>query len=333
MVASLNITRPAAPLFERAGAGRGPVSPQSSRRAPATPLLFPPPAARAPQQPVALPPAPPRDKAALAALLRPVETTPARILPLGLPAIDAALPEGGLALGRLHEVLAEGGEAGTGFALALLARIAGRTGKILWCGASLRGPELYGPGLAAHGLDPAQVIFARTAPGPETLWAMEEGLRCQALAAVLGEVEAIDLTATRRLQLAAERGGVTALALRRRPRRPTLAGMASAGAGHGLEPRGLEPSAATTRWRVAPMPGGEDRTTRRWRVDLVRCRGGAPRDFVLEWSHAGKSHAGKSHAGKDPAAGGFAAGDLAASAAAGDGFDPSRAPPQCDAAD
>ncbi|MCC6472008.1 MAG: hypothetical protein IT563_27090 [Alphaproteobacteria bacterium] len=192
---------------------------------------------------------------------------PARILPLGLPALDVALPEGGLALGRLHEVLAPAGEAGTGFAAALLARIAGAQGRVLWCG-----PAPYGPGLAAFGLDPDRVIFARTAPDAETLWAIEEGLRCPSLAAVLGEVGVLDLTAGRRLQLAAERWGVTALALRRH-RRPD----------HRLGAPRLEPSAATTRWRVAPMPGAADRA--RWNVELLRCRGGTPRDFVLEWSH------------------------------------------------
>jgi protein ImuA len=222
---------------------------------------------------------------------------PARVLPLGLPALDAALPEGGLALGRLHEVLARAGEAGTGFAAALLARIAGKDGRVLWCG-----PAPYGPGLAEFGLDPDRVIFAHTAPEAETLWAMEEGLRCPALAAVLGAVEALDLTAGRRLQLAAERRGVTAIVLRRH-RCPD----------HRSGPRRLEPGAATTRWRVAPLPGPAGRV--RWNVELLRCRGGAPRDFVLEWSHATR--------------------DLAVAAAADHGSAPSvgSGAPQADAAD
>jgi protein ImuA len=192
---------------------------------------------------------------------------PARILPLGLQALDAALPEGGLALGRLHEVAAQQGEAGTGFAAALLARIAGEDGRVLWCGA-----PPYGPGLAEFGLDPDRVIVARTAPDAETLWAMEEGLRCPALAAVLGAVDQLDLTAGRRLQLAAERRGVTAIVLRRERRQAPLAG-----------PQRIAPSAATTRWRVSPLPSFADRA--RWSVALLRCRGGTPRDFVLEWSH------------------------------------------------
>jgi len=252
---------------------------------------------------------------ALAALLR-LAPPPARVLPLGVAALDRALPEGGLALGRLHEIVAGPGEAGTGFAAALLARIAGAAGRVLWCAPDGRGPALYGPGLAAFGLDPDRTIFVRAASTPDVLWAMEEGLRCRALAAVLGEVEAMDLTASRRLQLAAERHGVTALALRRQRRAARL-----------------EPSAATTRWQAAALPavagaapedalgdpaGDAMGETARWAVSLLRCRGGAPRDFVVEWSHG---------------QGGFAARDRVVPAAAGDGPDPTPAAPQCDAAD
>jgi protein ImuA len=46
---------------------------------------------------------------------------------------------------------------------------------------------------------------------------MEEGLKCAALSAVVGEIwgnpKALDFTATRRLAVAAERGGVPALLL------------------------------------------------------------------------------------------------------------------------
>ena len=42
---------------------------------------------------------------------------------------------------------------------------------------------------------------------------MEEGLRCGQVAAVIGELGDMSLTASRRLQLAAEETGVTALSL------------------------------------------------------------------------------------------------------------------------
>src|SRR5947209_13880173 len=83
---------------------------------------------------------------------------PARhgVLPFGVAAIDRALPGGGLALGAVHEILGQGGDeedgaAAAGFASGILARLG--SGPVLWC---LRRCDLYGPGLATHGLDPAR---------------------------------------------------------------------------------------------------------------------------------------------------------------------------------
>jgi protein ImuA len=110
---------------------------------------------------------------------------------------------------------------------------------------------------------------------------MEEGLRAPGLAAVLGEVGALDATASRRLQLAAEASGVTALALRR-----WRTGAAAA------RHRAL-PTAAATRWRVAATPGrpenGEPGVGRtRWQLDLLRCRGGHPAGWRVELGEGGK---------------------------------------------
>src|SRR5215831_8708998 len=121
-------------------------------------------------------------------------------LALGLPALDAALG-GGLPLGCLHEVAgAPGDGAALGFCAALLGRLVA-AGPVLWCQPQL---DLYAPGLAACGLDPARLVVVMAARQADRLWALEEGLRCRALAAVLGELDNLDPTAARRLQLAAE---------------------------------------------------------------------------------------------------------------------------------
>src|SRR5690606_15726728 len=83
---------------------------------------------------------------------------------LGDPGLDAALPEGGLELGVVHEVMPAGAgdmAAALGFGLGLLARIAGsRPGPVLW--AATRDPGRHGTaypaGLAAAGLDPGRLI-------------------------------------------------------------------------------------------------------------------------------------------------------------------------------
>jgi hypothetical protein len=72
------------------------------------------------------------------------------VLPFGIKAIDERLPEGGLALGALHEVAGGGNGAIDGAAAALFAAgIAARTrGRVLWC---VTRQDLFAPALAAAG--------------------------------------------------------------------------------------------------------------------------------------------------------------------------------------
>ena len=169
----------------------------------------------------------------------------------------------------MYEVLASDGEAANGFVGALLARIAGAHGAALWCG---RANHPYMPGLAAFGADPNRLIFARTSTDIETLWAMEEGLRCPALTVVVGALTSLNLTEGRRLQLAAERHGVTAVVLHRTYR---------------AQESNPAPGAAATRWNISPLPGASgDLHRTRWRVERLRCRGAMPGEFTMEWSHA-----------------------------------------------
>ena len=65
---------------------------------------------------------------------------------------------------------------------------------MLWC---LPRPDLYGPGLAAYGLDPARLVLVRAPCDSEILWAMEEGLRAPGIAAVVGEVGSLPAVASR----------------------------------------------------------------------------------------------------------------------------------------
>jgi protein ImuA len=198
------------------------------------------------------------------------------VLPFAVPAIDKVLPAKGLALGMLHEVAGTGPEEEDGaVAAAFLAGILARLKPelpVLWC---LAEGDLYGPGLAALGLDTRRLILAQARHPREMLWAMEEGLRSPALAAVIGEPEELSLPASRRLLLAAEASGVTGFALRRWRD------------GDRAAAQRLAPNAAQTRWRITALPGdvaaGEPGIGRaRWQVELWRCRGGAPASWVVE---------------------------------------------------
>ncbi|MEW5727092.1 MAG: hypothetical protein AB1918_04625 [Pseudomonadota bacterium] len=147
----------------------------------------------------------------------------------------------------LHQILGEPGPA-TALAAGIAGRLAVRLSRpVLWVAG---GDDLHPPGLSAFGLPPGAVIVAAARDATDALWSMEEGLKSATLACVVGEAAALDMTAGRRLQLAAESGATTGLLLH-----PPGARAANAG---------------TTRWRVAGLPGD------RWRLALERGRDGPP---------------------------------------------------------
>ena len=197
---------------------------------------------------------------------------------LGIDALDGALPEGGLASDGLHEaagVSAADGPAAAAFLAALLARHArdGERGPVLVCqswGGAARFGRLYGPGWRDLGLEPADLLILRARREKDVPWAMEEGLRCGALAAVLAEAESIEFTVSRRLALAAVEGATPVLLLRHDELGPA--------------------SAALTRWRVTALPSRADPFDEgapglpRWRLALVRARGGRPATCDVEWN-------------------------------------------------
>jgi hypothetical protein len=98
------------------------------------------------------------------------------VLPFGIKAIDQHLPEGGLALGALHEVAGGGNGAIDGAAAALFAAgIAARTrGRVLWCVAR---QDLFAPAIAQAGLLPDRVIYVEAGDEKSLLACFEEGLR------------------------------------------------------------------------------------------------------------------------------------------------------------
>lgn len=201
-------------------------------------------------------------------------------VPFGVAELDDALPQGGLARAALHEVAGAGldrehGAASTRFAAGILARLAG---PVLWVvdhGRAFTRP--FAPGLASAGLHPDRVIYAE-AGRDATLLVMEEGLRHRGLAGVVAELAApLSLTASRRLQLAAEATCVMAILLHRQYR---------AGG-----PDTLGATAAATRWRIAALPSGPalpyapnvpGLAPALWRLDLTRCRGGRTGSWIME---------------------------------------------------
>lgn len=192
----------------------------------------------------------------------------------------------GLARGALHEIYprrAGDAPAASGFALSLAIRAAaafGRTGKgedkpILWIRQDFLDGEfgaLNGAGLRQFGIDPARLILVRVRDIPGALRAVEEAAHCPSLGAAIietwGESKALDLTASRRLGLAAGDSGVTLAMVR-----------------PGAQP---QPSAAATRWSVAAAPsvspGAGAPGKPSFDLSLLRHRGGASeRTWRVEW--------------------------------------------------
>ena len=206
-------------------------------------------------------------------------------LPFGDPRIDGRLPGGGLPLGRWHELTAEGMEVETAaapaaFAACLAAPLA-KKGEAVWV---VRRDDLWAPGLAGLGFPPEKLIQVCARDEADALAVMEDALATVGVAAVFGEVETVDLTAGRRLQLACEKLGSTGFLIRRRP----YGGQAR---------RELAGSAAATRWRVASAPsetpaGEYGLGAPRWRVELERCRGGRTGAWILEAQSAYSWEAG-----------------------------------------
>src|SRR5439155_18901480 len=202
-----------------------------------------------------------------------------RILGLGVDTLDAALG-GGLACGVLHEFAPTAPihlAAATGFAVALAAGTRGKgRDQTLWIAtdfAMAEGGGPYGPGLELYGMAASRLIVLRVPRAVDALWAMEEGLRCRAIASVVTELtddgSVADLTATRRLILAARDGFRLGLLLRHRA--------------------SLEPSAAATRWHVAAAPGRPDSFgglgATCFDLSLVKNRRGPCGRWIVTWDH------------------------------------------------
>lgn len=195
----------------------------------------------------------------------------------GHAAFDAALG-GGLTAGRVHEFFAADtldGTSAAAFAALLALRIPGK-GPLLWLRtveAARRIGHIYAPGIAELGGDPGRLLLVETGDAKSLLACANDAVRCAGSAAIIveswGGFPLLDLTAGRRLALAARDAGVTLLLLR----------LAAAPV----------PSVAETRWAVAAAPlseqGGMALGASAFDLELLRWRAGpAGGRWRLEWN-------------------------------------------------
>jgi protein ImuA len=191
---------------------------------------------------------------------------------------SSGFPPPALRRAALHEVYAAceaDASVATGFALALARQIR-RERPLIWVRQDLLDAEAgfpNPPGLVEFGLDPAGIVRVRARDAQAALQAGLEAARCPsagvAFIELWGETRALDLTASRRLALAAKTSGVVVL-LARSAATP-------------------QPSAAETRWRVGAAPSralpanAPGHPT--FAIRLLRDRGGvAGREWRVEWN-------------------------------------------------
>jgi len=124
--------------------------------------------------------------------------------PTGFASLDGRLPAGGWPRGALTELLPERGGIGElRLLMPTLARLSRGPRWVAW----IDPPYVpYAAGLYAYGVDLAHTLVVHPRSQTERLWALEQALAAGTCAAVLGWPGALDAKASRRLQLAAERG-------------------------------------------------------------------------------------------------------------------------------
>lgn len=141
----------------------------------------------------------------------------------GHPSLDAYL-DGGFQRGQLHEVFASDAEdnaSAAGFAAMLALRALAPGKPLLWLRtveATRKGGRFNPAGFCELGGDPAALLMAVAPDDVALLRCAADALRCHGFGAVLiecwGAPPTLDLTASRRLTIAASHTGVTAIMLR-----------------------------------------------------------------------------------------------------------------------
>jgi hypothetical protein len=181
---------------------------------------------------------------------------PAEGLASGYERLDRLLPGGGWPRQALTEILLE--QYGIGELQLLMPALASlcieesgaepvEPGWIAWVAPPF---QPYPPALQKYGIDLARMLVVRPRNDSEVLWSAEQALSSGTCAAVLLWPRLLDDQASRRLQLAAEKGGSWAIAFR------------PLSACH-------EPSAAALRLELSVSHRGT-------RLAILKSRGGSP---------------------------------------------------------
>lgn len=195
--------------------------------------------------------------------------SPADAVDFGLGPINNSFPYQTFPTTAVHELITDSHEtaaASAGFIAGLAGTLMKKGGACIWISSN----RLLNPSaLIQFGIQPEQVVFIDVRNQKQALWAVEEALASEGLAAVIGEVKEIDFTASRRLQLAVEKSRTTGFLVRDRP-------------------RDLNANACVARWRIRPLASVSPDDLPgvgfpRWSVELLRVKNGHPGNWEMEW--------------------------------------------------
>ena len=123
----------------------------------------------------------------------------------GCASMDRCLPNRGYACGSMIELVRTAPGAGVSSLALMIAKQAIEKGKYLLVLDSQK--QLYPPALQSLGVPLERVIVIHPGNHTDAVWAMDQGLRCSAVGAVIAEVGQLEDRVARRLQLATEQGG------------------------------------------------------------------------------------------------------------------------------
>lgn len=190
--------------------------------------------------------------------------------------IGKAFPNGVFPLGAVHEFVSysmEDTAATGGFITGVIGQLMQQSGVTIWISPAC---TVFPPALTVFGVQPDKIIFLDLEKETDRLWAMEEALRCEGIAAVVCETQHLGFTASRRFQLAVEQSGTTGFILRR-------------------DPRKLVPNACIARWRITslnsrPEEGMPGPGYPRWNVDLLKARNGKAGSWQIEFAEQQFKH-------------------------------------------
>lgn len=182
--------------------------------------------------------------------------------------IKAAFHQNSFPTGAIHEFIMQRPEdaaATFGFVGTLLAALMKTGRQAVWIGRDL---AIFPPSLRNLGVSADKIIFLELKKEKEILWAAEEALKCEGLAAVIADTNEFNFTASRRLQLAVEQSGVTGFILLNDPRKINI-------------------TTSVARWKISSLPsqpanGLPGVGFPRWQIELLRVRNGKPGSWEVE---------------------------------------------------